>query len=77
MPSVVIRLHIEANKDPLERWQVCCPFILENMPRDALAMGFVWLSPEVGELIQLIEWLRHSTFRKINVAKVQPFAYTS
>jgi hypothetical protein len=46
------------------------------MPRDALAMCFVWLSAEVGELIQFVERPRHSTWRKINVAKVQPSAHT-
>ena len=45
------------------------------MPRDALAMCFVSLTTEVGELVQLFEWPRRSTFGKINVAKVQPFAH--
>jgi hypothetical protein len=72
----ITRLHIEANKNPLERWQVCCSFILGNMPRDALAMCFVWLSTEVGTLIQFVQRPRHSTWRKINVAKVQPSAHT-
>ena len=39
-------------------------------------MCFVWLSTEVGELIQFVERPRHSTLSKINVAKVQPFAHT-
>ena len=77
MPSVIARLDTEADKNPFERWQMCCSFVLEDMPRDTLAMCFVWLSTEVGELVQLIEWPRHSTSRKINVAKVQPFAHTS
>jgi hypothetical protein len=45
------------------------------MLRDALAMCFVWLSTEVGELIQFFEWPWHSTWRKINAAKVQPSAH--